>query len=131
MSSSNKSNLETKLESLKTKENDYLMFFNSCNFKSTVNSIEEKRKMQNDYTIMQNGLISELYKGLIKNMVPLDIRYFEMKCPRLKDIYNFNSIEELLENLSGNQYMLNEAYNFFFILARAGNFLSFTRLYVL
>jgi len=98
------------------------MFFNSCNFKSTVNSIEEKRKMQNDYTLMQNGLMGELYKGLIKNMVPLDIRYFEMKCPRLKDIYSFSTIDELLENLSDNQFMLNEAYNFQFLPEQAISF---------
>jgi hypothetical protein len=122
LSSSKKSTLESKLENLKTKENNYLIFFNSCNFKSTVNSIEEKRKMQTDYTIMQNGLIVELYKGLIKNMVPLDIRYFEMKCPMLKDIYNFTSIENLMENLRDNQFMLNEAYNFQFLPEQAISF---------
>jgi len=78
--------------------------------------------MQNDYTLMQNGLMCDLYKGLIKNMVPLDIRYFEMKCPRLKDIYSFSSIDELLENLSDNQFMLNEAYNFQFLPEQAISF---------
>jgi hypothetical protein len=67
--------------------------------------MEERRQMQNDYTMCQNKLICELYKGLVKNMVPLDIRYFEMKCHKLKDIYNFDCLNTLLENLNDNQFM--------------------------
>jgi hypothetical protein len=110
----NMNTIENKLENLKTKETEYYMFFNSCHFKNTRESMEERRQMQNDYTRCQNKLICELYKGIIKNMVPLDIRYFEMKCQKLKDIYNFECLNTLLENLNENQFMLNEAYNFQF-----------------
>jgi len=121
-SNQNTNSIESKLESLKSNESDYFMLFNSCNFKGNVNTGEERLKIQKNYTSTQNSLICELYKGLIKNMVPLDIRYFEMKCPRLKDIYNFDCIETLLENLSDNQFMLNEAYHFQFSPEQAISF---------
>jgi len=109
-----KDTMENKLENLKSMEAEYIQYFNSTNFNNTGKTIEERRKLQINYSILQNGSMCEFFKGLLKNMVPLEINYFESNCSMLKDIYNFDSIDTLLKNLKDNQFMLNEAYHFQF-----------------
>jgi len=61
--SKNKSSIETKIESLKKKENEYTNLLSDCPFtKSEVLVSEERRKLNFDYTKIQSGLISELFK---------------------------------------------------------------------
>jgi len=109
----NTSSIETKIESLKNKENEYTNLLTNCNFaKPEILISEERRKLNFDYSKIQNGLISEIFKKMIKNLVPLDIKFFETKCARLKDIYEFESIDSFVEILCENQFVLNDVYQF-------------------
>jgi len=109
---SKESNIGSRLNDLKSKEDHYLKYLNSSNYDNSSKTVEKRRKLQDDYCTLQNNSIIEVYKGLIKNMVPLHIRYFESNCPMLKDIYDFQCVESFLENLNHNQFSLNQAYHF-------------------
>jgi hypothetical protein len=67
--------------------------------------LEERRKINLDYSKIQNTLITEIFRGIVKNLIPLDIRFFEMKCSKLKDIYKFDCIDSFIDIVSENQYM--------------------------
>jgi len=111
--SKNSSSIETKIECLKHKENEYTDLLTNCSFAHPeINVPEERRKLNFDYSKIQSNLISEIFKKIIKNLVPLDIKFFETKCAKLKDIYNFESIDAFVETLCDNQFILNEAYQF-------------------
>jgi len=107
----NNSSIENKIESLRRKESDYTNLLSNCTFTQPENISEERRKINFEYSKTQNSLINELFKKIIRNLVPLDIKYFENKCAKLKDIYNFDCVDGLVDTLCENQFILNEIYH--------------------
>jgi hypothetical protein len=90
---------------LQTKENDYLSLCSSCQYKNTLGVIDERTKIQNEHDKMRTNLFNDLLRSLIRTSAPLDIRFYETRNNMLKDIYNFQTVDSLLENLFTNQLM--------------------------
>jgi len=68
--------------------------------------------IKKDYINMQNKIIIELLQKMVKSFIPLDLKFFEKKILRLKDITDFESLESFIEKIIQNQIILSEAYNF-------------------
>lgn len=61
---------------------------------------------------MQGNVTIELFKKMIYNIVPIELKYFERKFLNLKSISNFRSVENLLEKIIENQ----NQYKYIFLL---------------
>jgi len=105
--------IENKIFELETKEKNYMMLCSPCNYKFTLGRIDERTRIQNEYNHLQTSLLIELFRKLLRAAVPIEIRFFESKnFLELKSIYDFKSVNELIETIFQNQITLNKLYNF-------------------
>jgi hypothetical protein len=103
----NKNTTNSKISEIENKEKEYFQLLNK---NKSSNKLEEN-KIKLVHSKMQSSLVVELFRDLIKSLVPLDIKYFETKAKML-NIYKFETIDEFLDLVMQNQYNLNESYNF-------------------
>jgi len=108
------------MNEIEHKEKEY--FHLLAQGKSSKQMQVEESKIKFFHNKMQSSLVVELYRDMIKSLVPLDIKYFEKKCNSLSDIYKFDTIDEFLDLLVQNQYSLNESYNFQFATEATNSF---------
>jgi len=118
----NKSSVQTKINEIEHKEKEYFHLLSQQNPKNSKQIQVEENKIKFFHNKMQSSLVVELYRDMIKSLVPLDIKYFEKKCNSLSDIYKFDTIDEFLDLLVQNQYVLNESYNFQFASEATNSF---------
>jgi len=112
----NQNSVNNKISVIENKEREYFQLL------TTSKNKQEENKVKYIHTKMQSSLVVELYRDLIKTLVPLEIKYFELKCNNLQDIYKFETIDDFLDLLVQNQYVLNESYNFQFASEATSSF---------
>jgi len=115
MAQEGKNSINSKIQEVEAREKEYFVLLTqprATNQLQHNKNQNEENKIKFFHNKMQSSLIVELYRDLIKSIVPLDVKYFEAKCANLQDIYKFSTIDEFLDILVQNQYVLNESYNF-------------------
>jgi len=118
-----KSSVQSKINEIEHKEKEYFLLLSQPQNPKNSKQIQvEENKIKFFHNKMQSSLVVELYRDMIKSLVPLDIKYFEKKCNSLSDIYKFDTIDEFLDLLVQNQYVLNESYNFQFATEATNSF---------
>jgi hypothetical protein len=121
--SENKNSITSKVNEIEHKEKEYFtLLAQGQTGKNSKQMQVEENKIKFFHNKMQSSLVVELYRDMIKSLVPLDIKFFEKKCNSLSDIYKFDTIDEFLDLLVQNQYVLNESYNFQFASEATNSF---------
>jgi hypothetical protein len=95
----NKNSTNSKISDIENKEKEYFQLLN----KNKSSNKQEENKIKLVHSKMQSSLVVELFRDLIKSLVPLDIKYFETKAQML-NIYKFETIDEFLDLVMQNQY---------------------------
>jgi len=63
-----------------------------------------KKEYKKDYIEIQDKLIIELFKNMLKNVTPLEFKFFEKKMLfNLKDVSNIYNLEMFLDGLLKSQ----------------------------
>jgi small-conductance mechanosensitive channel len=118
----NKNSVNCKISEIENMEREYFQLLTQGRGLPARPIQTEENKIKYFHNKMQSGLVVELYKDLIKTLVPLDIKYFELKCTNLQDIYKFDTIDEFYDILVQNQYVLDQSYNFQFATEATASF---------
>jgi len=111
----NKLSFETKMKELEVRESEYITEYdiNYNDYTNVNNKILINKKIKKDsYGKLQTEIVIDLYKKLIKSIIPVEIKVFIKQFINLKDIKNFDDIDTLLNNIIENQRILEEVYNF-------------------
>jgi len=111
----NRFSFESRIQELEVKESEYINEYDIyCNDYTTVNNklLNNKNNKKQHYGKLQTEIVIDLYKKLIKSIIPVEIKVFIKKFINLKDIKNFDDIDTLLKNIIENQRILEEVYNF-------------------
>jgi len=69
----------------------------------------KQRQIKQEYSQLQCTVLIELFKRIVKNIIPLEFKFFEKSILKLNDVINFETMDVLLERIIQNQILLEEA----------------------
>jgi len=96
-------------DTLLQKEKDYYEIQNEKH-RSLVTDLKEKQIL-NDYSRMQHNIVFELFRKMIKNLIPLELKHMVRRMIKFKDLSSFESLDELLDIIIYNQIAVEEVNN--------------------
>jgi len=97
--SKNTSVLDSLMDTLVKTEHDYTKFSLQTDVSNTA---------KQDYYKVQTKLLHELFKKMMRCLLPINFKSFDNKMPNLKDVTTFESFDELFEMIIHNQMILKE-----------------------
>jgi len=74
--------IESKMEEFEIKQNEIINnynIYNNYNSDSSPSANSTKTDLKNNYNFIQNNLLIELYKKMIKTIIPLELKVFSKK----------------------------------------------------
>jgi len=98
-----KGSVEIQLEEIDKKEKEYI--------KTYQEDFTGSEKLKREHNSLQKECMINLYKKMVKSIIPIDLKVFSKRFLRLRNITNFSSLDHLLEKINENQKILDEVYS--------------------
>jgi len=96
-------------DTLHQKEKEYFEIQNEKH-RSLVSDLKEKQIL-NEHSRMQHAIVFDLFRKMIKNLIPLELKHMVRRMIKFKDITCFESLDELMDIIIYNQIAVEEVNN--------------------
>jgi hypothetical protein len=74
------------------------IIFKNCKKKPDESSISE-------YTRLQQNLLTELFRRILRSIVPIEFKIFSSKCIKIKELEKDDSLETMVNKVKENHEM--------------------------